>query len=213
MKEKLARIRQPGQRMSIGRYVINTVFILILGIGLGLLSKWLDGFPELPAFIERLDLANFLGRLTVWFVIAIYIAVFSNSVSRAAVNVFIFFAGMVASYYLYSKFAAGFFPRSYAMIWFGLTIVSPIFAAVTWYAKGEGWIATIISGLAVGGLTWTAVHVDLTYISITSALDVVMTGIGIAVLWRKNVKELLSMFGIGILTLLVLQNIMPALRG
>lgn len=197
--------------MTISRYLIHSSLILILGIGLGILSKWLDGYPDLPVFMERLDITNFLGRLTVWLVIAICIAVFSNSVSRAAVNVLLFFAGMVVSYYLYSKFVAGFFPRSYAMIWFGLTIVSPIFAAILWYAKGKGWIAAILSGAVIGGLAWTAVHVDFTYISITSVLDVVMIGIGIAVLWRRNVKELLSMLGIGILTLIALQNIMPVL--
>ena len=30
-----------------------------------------------------------------------------------------------------------FFPRSYAMIWFGFTAVSPLLAFVCWYAKGK----------------------------------------------------------------------------
>ena len=209
MKEKLAQIRRPKQALSIGRRVVNTLLILALGVGLGILSKWFDGFPELPAFIERLDIANFFGRMAVWLVIAICLAVFSSSAKRAAVNVFVFFAGMVAAYYLYSKLVAGFFPRSYAMIWFALTAVSPLLAAVTWYAKGSGWIATVISGLVAGCLAWTVVYIDLTYVSVTSAMDVVMLAVGIAVLRRKSVKEFLAMLGIGILTLLILQTIMP----
>ena len=44
----------------------------------------------------------------------------------------VFFVGMVTSYYLYSKFVAGFFSRSYAMIWVTFTVISPILAFICW---------------------------------------------------------------------------------
>ena len=68
-----------------------------------------------------LDVGNFLGRFAIWVLIALCISIYSNSAIRASINVFVFFVGMVASYYLYSNYIAGFFPRSYAMIWFGFT--------------------------------------------------------------------------------------------
>ncbi len=85
---------------------------------------------------------------------------------RAAINVFLFFLGMVSSYYLYSNFVAGFFPRSYAMIWFGLTMISPLLAFLCWYAKGEGVIAMtlsagIIAVLFSGTFTYGFVYFDL----------------------------------------------------
>ena len=77
-----------------------------------------------------LDIGNFLGRFAIWILIALCISIYSNSAIRASINVFVFFVGMVASYYLYSNYIAGFFPRSYAMIWFGFTAVSPLLAFV-----------------------------------------------------------------------------------
>lgn len=209
MGEYLSRIRQPKQKLSVSKCIINTLLVLALGAGLGILSKWLDGSPDLPGFMGILDLTNFFSRMAVWLVAAVSIAAFSNSAGRAAVNVFSFFAGMVSAYYVYSEFVSGFFPYSYAMIWIGLTLVSPLLAAVTWYAKGDGWIATVVSGLIIGGLAWSAVYVDLTYISITSALDLAMVVAGIVVLRRSSAHEFLVMLGTGILTLLVLQGIMP----
>ncbi len=41
-------------------------------------------------------------------ILLLCIAVYSNSPIRATVNVFVFFAGMAAGYYLYSKWIAGF---------------------------------------------------------------------------------------------------------
>ena len=45
------------------------------------------------------------------------------------------------------KYVAGFFPRSYAMIWFGFTAISPFLAFVCWYAKGKSKLAAILSML------------------------------------------------------------------
>ena len=209
MKQKLTQIRKPKGRLPAGRSAVHTLLILALGACLGLVSKWMDTFPELPAFLERLDLTNFMDRLAVWLAIALCVAVFSRSAGWAALNVFVFFAGMVCAYYLYSRLAAGFFPRDYAMIWAALTAASPLFAAVAWYARGRGWAAAVVSGLILGGLAWTTVHMDPTYISITSPLDLVMVLAGAAVLWRKRAIEALTMLGVGILTLLVLQNTLP----
>ena len=98
---------------------------------------------ELPGMIMAidgaLDIHNFLGRFAIWVLIALCISIYSNSAIRASINVFVFFVGMVASYYLYSNYIAGFFPRSYAMIWFGFTDVSSLLAFVCWYARGKAY--------------------------------------------------------------------------
>jgi len=59
---------------------------------------------------------------------------------------------MVASYYLYSNYIAGFFPRSYAVVWFGFTSVSPLLAFICWYTKGKGKVAFILSALILAVL-------------------------------------------------------------
>ena len=69
-----------------------------------------------------------------------------------SINVFAFFVGMVASYYLYSNYIAGFFPRSYAVVWFGFTSISPLLAFICWYTKGKGKVAFILSALILAVL-------------------------------------------------------------
>ena len=127
MNKFLNNIRRVNKQIPLSKKVFCSIAILLLGIVLGIISKFLDTTPsnELPFIIESLDFRNFFGRLAIWILIAVCISIYSNSSIRAAINVFVFFVGMVTSYYLYSKFIAGFFPRSYAMTWFGITAISP----------------------------------------------------------------------------------------
>lgn len=139
MMSILNQIRGKEEPKAFCRRFVDSILILLLGIGLGIFSKFLDCTPsnELPAFLESLDVRNFLGRLAFWVVLGVWISVRSNSAVKASVNVFLFFFGMVGSYYLYSWFIAGFFPRNYAMIWVGFTALSPLLAFMCWHARGR----------------------------------------------------------------------------
>ena len=77
------------------------------------------------------------------------LAIYSRSSIRASLNVLVFFVGMVSSYYLYSNFVAGFFPKSYAMIWVGLTFISPLLAFICWYTKGISKVSFILSAVII----------------------------------------------------------------
>ena len=147
MKKFLNDIRSAENPIPLFKQIINTVYILFIGIILGTFSKFIDTMPtnELPFIFEFLDMRNFLGRFAIWLLIALCISVYSNSSIRASINVFVFFAAMVTSYYLYSRFVAGFFPRSYAMIWAAFTVISPILAFICWYARGKSKLAFMLS--------------------------------------------------------------------
>ena len=128
MLKFLNDIRNVEDPISNNRKIINTVVLFVLGMALGTFSKYLDFHQaELPGVLmainEVLDISNFLGRFAIWVLIALCVSIYSNSAIRASINAFVFFVGMVASYYLYSNYIAGFFPRSYAMIWVGFTAV------------------------------------------------------------------------------------------
>ena len=114
--EILDNIRRPEKSSSLKQQIIYSLIFLAFGAVLGLISKVLDttGVNELPYILQRIDIVNFLGRLGIWIFIAVCISVYSSSAFRAAVNVFLFFVGVLTAYYLYSAFGAGFFPRSYA---------------------------------------------------------------------------------------------------
>ncbi len=165
----LDKIRVPQKSDSTKRQIILTIGILLLGFCMGTLSKYLDYTQgHLPVLLQAIDNAldfhNFLGGFAPWIVIAVCIAVYSHAPFRAAMNVFLFFVGFVASYYLYCNFVAGFFPRSYAMIWIAYTIVSPFLGFLCWYAKGKGWVAIILSAGILGVLVNTAFAYGMFYI-------------------------------------------------
>lgn len=191
--------------------ILHSIAVLFFGIVLGTVSKFLDTTPsnELPFIIERLDVRNFLGRFAVWILIAVCISIYSNSSIRAAVNVFTFFLGMVTSYYLYSKFIAGFFPRSYAMIWFGLTAISPLLAFVCWYAKGKSKISLAISSLIIAVLFNMTFAYGWIYFDIYSSLELIVFICGLVILRRSTIKETIVTTAIGVIAAMILNMILP----
>lgn len=91
-ENKRAFKEDPENAVPIRKQVIYSACVMVFGIILGCLSKYLDCTPSnhLPYIINRLDIRNFLGRFAVWIFIAVCISVYSRSALRAAVNVFVF---------------------------------------------------------------------------------------------------------------------------
>ena len=209
----LDQIRKPTSINSRKKQLLISLSILLLGIILGAFSKYLDyrqaELPQLLSLInDVLDLGNFLSIFSPWITIAVCIAIYAQSQYRASLNVFLFFAGMVTSYYLYSNFIAGFFPKSYAIIWIAFTILSPFMAFLCWYAKGEGWIAYILSAGIIGISFDTAFAYGFFYIHISSFLQLLMFLISI-ILLRRSWKETGLLLAAGIVIGIILDIILP----
>lgn len=205
------RVQRADKNTDITWQIVRTVAILLLGAILGTFSKFLDDTPVnyLPVLFAYLDIGNFLGRFAFWILLAVCIAVYSASPRRAAINVFVFFAGMVTSYYLYSALIAGFFPRRYAMIWAGLTLLSPVLAAVCWYAKGDGTIPLILSAGITAVLFNVTFAYGLFYISALSPLELAVFLCGCAVMRRKTARETVFMLLFSAILACVLKVIVP----
>lgn len=214
MIKVLNDIRNAKNPISNIRKILNTIGLLFLGIALGTFSKYLD-FRQaelssvLKAINEALDIGNFLGRFAIWVLIALCISIYSNSAIRASINVFVFFVGMVSSYYLYSNYIAGFFPRSYAMIWFGFTAVSPLLAFVCWYAKGKSKPAFILSELILAVLFNMCFVYGYWYFSARSVLELIVFIIGLIVLRRDTLKSFALMGTISIVLAFLLNIAVP----
>ena len=207
-------IKNAENSISNNRKLINTMAILFLGIAFGFFSKYLDfRQAELPGVLMAingvLDISNFLGRFAIWVLIALCISIYSNSAIRASINVFVFFVGMVASYYLYSNYIAGFFPRSYAMIWFGFTAVSPLLAFVCWYAKGKSKLAFILSALILAVLFNMCFVYGFGYFSAWSVLEVIVFIIGFIVLKRDTLRSSAIMGTVSIVLAFLFNIIIP----
>lgn len=214
MVKFLNDIRSVENPISDNRKIINTIAVLFLGIALGTFSKFLDfRQAELPSVLmaidEALDVHNFLGRFAIWVLIALCISVYSNSAIRASVNVFVFFVGMVASYYLYSNYIAGFFPTSYAMIWFGYMAVSPLLAFVCWYAKKKSKLAFILSVLILAVLFNMCFVYGCWYFNARSVSELAVFIIGLAILRRDTLRSSALMGTISIILAFLLDMVIP----
>ena len=218
-ENKRAFKEDPENAVPIRKQVIYSACVMVFGIILGCLSKYLDCTPSnhLPYIIDRLDIRNFLGRFAIWIFIAVCISVYSRSALRAAVNVFVFFTGMVSSYYLYSKFIAGFFPKSYAMIWVGFTIVSPLLAFICWYAKGgdKRKLSLTISAAIIAVLFNTAFtygmwysDISLWYFDVRYIPELIVFLLSIFLL-RRNAKETVIMVAAGVILAILMDRISP----
>ena len=191
MNKFLNKIRSIENEIPITRKIINTILILCFGIVLGTFAKFLDTTASntLPFIFEYLDISNFLGRFAIWLLIALYIAIYSHSSIRASLNVLVFFIGMVSSYYLYSYFVAGFFPKNYAMIWLGFTAISPLLAFVCWYAKGKSKISFILSVIIIAILFNFTFIYGWIYFDVYSILEVIVFGCALIALKRNTFRE------------------------
>ena len=201
MQAFLNSIRCADKKIPIKKQLINTAAIMLFGILLGAFTKFLDDTPinHFPGFVEALDIVNFFGRFAIWVLLALWIAIYSASPWRAAINVFLFFTGMVTSYYLYSNYVAGFFPKSYAMIWAGFTVVSPVLAFVCWYAKGRGRVSLALAA----GIIAILFNMSFVYrlpddFRIRSVLEMLVFICGCVLMRRQTAKESALMLAIGV---------------
>lgn len=191
MLKQLKETRVVEKNTTTGKKVLTAIGLLMLGIILGVLSKYLDctASNELPYIVQVLEVRQFFDRFAIWIFIALSISVYSNSPIEAGINVFVFFLGMVSSYYLYSTYVAGFFPRIYALIWFGITAISPLMAYVCWYAKGNDKIAIVLSALILAVLFNITFAYGWGYFEPYSILEAVVFVCGVFVMKRTTFSE------------------------
>ena len=211
MNKFLNKIRSIENEIPITRKIINTILILCFGIVLGTFAKFLDTTASntLPFIFEYLDISNFLGRFAIWLLFALYIAIYSHSSIRASLNVLVFFIGMVSSYYLYSYFVAGFFPKNYAMIWLGFTAISPLLAFVCWYAKGKSKISFILSVIIIAILFNFTFIYGWIYFDVYSILEVIVFCCGLVALKRNTIKETAYMILSAVVIAVILNLLVP----
>ena len=203
MTQFFTDIREPNTNKTTRSKVIASLAIAVFGFLLGVFQKWLDG----SAVNDLPELTNFFGRIAVWIVIGAAVSVFASTPKRAALNAFLFFAAMLAGYYLYCSLVLGFLPVSYMMIWAALAVVSPLLAYVCWFARGNGLPAVIISALILGALLSQA-FLFLQGFRVAHLPEVILWILGLIML-RRAPKEFALEFAISLAAAVLCQLFIP----
>ncbi len=193
MEKDFRKIIIPDKSLKMKNKIINTFLIFLLGVILGIFSKWLDNLSiDDSVWWQRilgvLDLHNVFSLVGIWLFIAITISVFSKTSRRASINVLWFFLGMTVSYHLYTILFCGFNPMKYMIIWYGFTLISPLFAYVCWYAKGKNKVSMIISSLILSVMFISSFHIGIWYFDLKSIIDLLIF-IGTVIVLYVNPKN------------------------
>ena len=172
MIEILTKIREQDKTLVFSKKVINT-FILL-------------GY---------LDLGNVFSMIGIWLLIALCISIYSATPLRASINVFIFFLGMNISYHIYTIIFAGFNPMNYMMIWYFLTLFSPILAFICWYSKGAGIIPVIINTCIIAIMILCCFGIGMWYFDFTSIINTIIFIITLIILYNTPQKSIITLIG------------------
>nr|WP_245339060.1 hypothetical protein [Paenibacillus shirakamiensis] len=161
---------------------------------MGIISKYLDTISITDGKKWDTVLSYFgdlFTRVGIWIFIATIIATFSKTKISAAGNTFIFFIGVLISYYLYSTYLFGFFPTRYFISWFIIAIISPLLALIAWEAKNNVRLSYILPALPMGILLKYSIGIGLFYIYLNYIEELIMYLI-ICIVYYKQPKQMVA---------------------
>ena len=165
----LERIRRPQKRIPLNRAVIYSMGIMACGLITGVGVKLMD--------IYTAHLGNIFSQMSVWIFICSALAVYSSTPRRAAVNVFLFCAGMLLTYYLTAEGMHSPYSMTFVYGWSFFSLFSPVLAFFTWYAKGKGAVSRLLTAgivvvlLVLAVLLFDRIRIsDLVFAVLTAAI-------------------------------------------
>lgn len=128
----------PYQGRQRGSGIRNSLLILLLGVGLGFLSKWSDN--HMPVW-----LAEVTSGISLWILLATAVALYSRTAGRAALHVLLLLGGMAAAYYAMAALTGGVWGKDFPIGWGIAALLSPIPGYLVWFAKGRSRRAWLLS--------------------------------------------------------------------
>ncbi|MEF9951097.1 MAG: hypothetical protein RR840_03090 [Clostridium sp.] len=201
--------------------VITTKFIkrdyiyigaaLCLGLLLGITSKYLDTIGDNKTTITTVlcYLGDMFTDMGIWIFLASIITLKSRQWYIASISVFLFFVGMITTYYIYSMGLFGFFPKSYFLMWGSITLVSPILAYILWGFNNPHQYSYLLLSLPAAYIMSYGLNIEFINIYIFNYSNVLLATILIIGFLYKSPKKLAITLILSILLSLLIKYIDP----
>jgi len=119
------------------KYLLNPPGLFAAGLLLGVGSRLLDIYTE--------NLGNMFSQFAIWILLGVLISIYSETPKKAARNILPFCIGMLITYYVTAALTEGVYSGTFIIGWTVFALCSPLFASLTWRAKGSGVLPKIIS--------------------------------------------------------------------
>ena len=110
--------------------------MLILGLAAGAISKLADIYCY-EQFLGS-SLSDMTSEFGIWILIGVVISLFSRSRPYAMINIFLFCAGMLASYYTTAEITHSVYGWTFIKGWSVFTVCTPVMAYLVTLTKDNG---------------------------------------------------------------------------
>lgn len=115
---------------------LNPLAMFIIGLGLGVASRFLDLYTE--------HLGNMFSQMAIWILIGVLISIYSKTAVKAMLNILPFCLGMLITYYVVAVITHGVYSKTFIIGWTIFALFSPVMAFFAWRSKEKGVFPVII---------------------------------------------------------------------
>lgn len=119
------------------KYILNPISMFIIGVLLGIISRFLDIYTQ--------NLGNIFSQIAIWILFGVLISIYSETKKKAMFNILPFCIGMLITYYVCAIITKGVYSNYFIIGWTIFAFCSPLLAFFTWMTKEKGIFPKIIS--------------------------------------------------------------------
>lgn len=163
--------------------IVFILFCLVLGMLLGWIAKDLMGNRIIGAIITNMG---------VWVFISAIIAVYTTDAPKAALHVFVFFAGVIAAFYTHTALLGGEVTVRLILYWGVLALVGAAIGFLDWHSSNKEWVGAICGSVPVSLLLAEAAPIYQTR-SVSLYFDAVCAVALYIILLSGKMKRLMAL--------------------
>lgn len=183
-KQLLNKIRLIN-KINIKNLIIHWVVMFSIWIFSGFIAKHIEAIPHIGKIWDTLNIIwNIFSWIGIWVFIATIISAWSKDYKSAGIKVFLFFCGVLLSYYIYSMYLFWFFPTYYFIRWWLIAIASLFWWGILWFSRWNWWLAWLLAATPI----WILMHHWYDFFNIIVWTDFILWVILLIILPQKKIQ-------------------------